>query len=355
VEHTFPPFRQLTLLYIGIFPGFPGHIFYNAGGATAGRDERRSLALPAVAGEKTDIDTASGAWRRPQDVFCSSRCFLTDRQLFKAGFMLNPITNFIKYWKCKSQNVAADISNDQWRKAEAYLPFLDFLKTEQRKKLRNCAAEFLCQKEFYGAHDLVLTDDIFLVISLQACLPVLNLGLNHYHDWVGIVVYPGGFVVPRREMDENGLVHEYKDELIGEAWENGPVLLAWDCHTDDEEIQYQANVVIHEFAHKLDMSNGGANGLPPLPASMSVMTWSEIFCAAYEQLCDQVSAGEKTLLDPYATEHPAEFFAVVTEAFFETPCLLQQAFPCVYAQLQQLYQLDPASGERHLLSKQTVV
>ncbi len=268
--------------------------------------------------------------------------------------MLNPIANFIKYWKCKTQSVDSAVSEEQWRQAEAHLPFLDFLEPGQRKKLRACAREFLGKKEFYGAHDLPLTDEMLLVIALQACLPILNLGLNHYSGWVGIVVYPGGFVVPRHEIDEIGLVHEHRDEVLGEAWEDGPVLLAWEIRDEDQR-PYKVNVVIHEFAHKLDMTNGGPNGLPPLPASMSVMTWTDIFCKAYEQLCDQVEAGEKTFIDPYATEHPAEFFAVVTEAFFQTPCLLQQVFPAVYAQLQQFYQLDPAAGERRIVAQQTMI
>src|SRR5690606_37859499 len=146
-----------------------------------------------------------------------------------------------------------------WQRVERRLPFLDFLPAADRQRLRDMAIEFLRNKQFHGAHGFAVTDEIMLGIALQACLPVLNIGLQAYRGWVGIVVYPGDFVIPRQVMDEDGVMHEYDDEVLGEAWEGGPVLVSW---FDEDEAPEGVNVVIHEFAHKLDMENGGVDGFP---------------------------------------------------------------------------------------------
>lgn len=242
----------------------------------------------------------------------------------------------------------AEVAEALWEGVEARLPFLDFLPAADRQRLRDMAKRFLASKQFYGAQGLQLTDEILLGIALQACLPVLNIGLDAYRGWVGVVVYPGDFLIPRREIDDSGVVHEYDDEVLGEAWEGGPVLLSW---FDDAAAPDGVNVVIHEFAHKLDMANGGVDGLPALPAGMSRSAWAKAFSAAYEDFCTDVDAGRDTLLDPYGAEHPGEFFAVASEAFFETPCALQARYPEVYRQLARYYRLDPASGERALAQR----
>lgn len=236
------------------------------------------------------------------------------------------------------------VSEAMWLRVEARLPFLDYLTADERTRLRALARQFLGAKQFHGAHGLRITDEMLLTIALQACLPILNIGLAAYRGWVGVVVYPGDFVIPRREMDEAGVVHEYDDEVLGEAWQGGPVLLSW---FDDGEPE-GVNVVIHEFAHKLDMENGEIDGLPALPASMSRKAWAEAFNTAYTRFCQQVDSGLDTVLDPYAAEHPAEFFAVAAEAFFETPCDLRDAFPAVYGQLQTYFGMDPAAGADRL-------
>jgi len=179
---------------------------------------------------------------------------------------------------------------------------------------------------------------------MQACLPILHhRGLAAYRNWVGIVVYPGDFIVPQQIMDESGVVHEYEEILIGEARADGPVLVAW----FDDESPAGENVVIHEFAHKLDMANNGGNatGYPALPPGMSRRAWAEVFSAAYERLCSLDEAQIETILNPYATTGPAEFFAVASEAFFETPMSLRADFPAVYAQLSAFYGLDTCAGE----------
>lgn len=233
----------------------------------------------------------------------------------------------------------------QWARVEQRLPFLDFLPPDARPALRRLALEFLAEKEIHGAHDLVVSDDLLLSIALQACLPILHIGLDAYADWIGVVVYPGDFVIPRSVIDDDGVVHEYDDEVLGEAWEGGPVIVSW---FDDSQALDGINVVIHEFAHKLDMGNGEVDGFPALPSDMSAADWSAAFQPAYEDFCRRVDDGEDTALDPYGADHPSEFFAVMSEAFFETPSLLRGDYPAVYAQLARYYRQDPAAGEAAL-------
>lgn len=239
---------------------------------------------------------------------------------------------------------AATPSPELWTRVEMRLPFFAYLSDETRKKLRTLAAGFLAEKEFYGARGLEIDDEIMLSIAAQACLPILSAGLAAYRGWVGIVVYPGDFVAPRREMDTAGVVHEFDDILLGEARADGPVLVTW----SDGSGQAGVNVVIHEFAHKLDMANGPADGFPSLPAGMSRKKWADAFSAAYERLCRLDDAGIQTILDPYAATHPAEFFAVASEAFFEMPVSLRAEFPAVYMQLAAFYGIDPAVGEERV-------
>jgi MtfA peptidase len=141
-----------------------------------------------------------------------------------------------------------------------------------------------------------------------------------------------------RETDDGGVVHEFDDERAGESWQGGPVVLSWDAAANAPGM----NVVVHEFAHKLDMANGEADGMPPLHSGMDPRTWSEAFRVAYEGFCDAVDRGKETWLDPYAAESPGEFFAVVSEAFFTAPNETQRRYPDVYEQLKRYYRQDPA-------------
>jgi Mlc titration factor MtfA (ptsG expression regulator) len=234
--------------------------------------------------------------------------------------------------------IALDVTPEQWAQSEERLPFLAHLDDAERQHLRELSLEFLAEKQMSGARGLELNLDMQLSIALQACLLVLKLGLDWYRGWIGIIVYPGDFVIPRQEMDEDGVVHEFDDNVMGEAWLGGPVLLSW--HETPEEAD-GINVVIHEFAHKLDMKNGIPDGLPPLHEGMSRRDWSEAFSAAYDNFCIRVDGGEDTPLDPYAADAPAEFFAVMSEAFFETPRLLHDEYPAVFEQLRLFYRQDP--------------
>lgn len=237
-----------------------------------------------------------------------------------------------------AQDAPVAIPDALWATVTADLPWLDHLPDTGRARLRELAGAFLERKQFHGAAGLVLTDAIMLSIAVQACLPILRAGIDAYRHWVGIVVYPGDFRVHREILDEDGVVHAGQTDLLGEAWQGGPVIVSWQPTTIAEGV----NVVIHEFAHTLDMANGDADGFPPLPADMDRHAWADAFGAAYADLCDRVDHDEPTALDPYASEQPGEFFAVASEVFFERPLDLRAAYPAVYAQLKLLFGVDPA-------------
>lgn len=231
-----------------------------------------------------------------------------------------------------------------WHDSIEHLPFLACLDDEEKIRLRTLCEGFLAEKEFSAAGGLELTDAMCVSIAAQGCLPILNLGLEHYRGWVGIVVYPDEFIIPRSVEDEFGVVHEYTDIASGEAWEGGPLLISW---RDAQMAGDGYNVVIHEFVHKLDMLNGPPDGMPPLPAEISRKDWEDTLLAAYDDFCallDEAEAhDETTLLDPYAAENPGEFFAVMSEAFFETPQILREEYPALYDKLCAFYHQDPAT------------
>ena len=152
-------------------------------------------------------------------------------------------------------------------------------------------------------------------------------------------MYPDEFVVPRHFEDESGVVHEYDDVLSGEAWEGGPLIISW------HDVQMAGdgyNVVIHEFAHKLDMLNGEADGMPALHSGITEAEWDAKFSAAYDDFCRRVD-DDDTLIDPYASTDPAEFFAVLSESFFETPDLIAEEYSALYGLLCRYYRQDPLS------------
>lgn len=229
-----------------------------------------------------------------------------------------------------------------WRDTVAALPFLAALNREEQGNLKQLAEAFLADKSFTGAGGLELTDAICVSVAAQGCLPVLNLGLHWYKDWSGVVIYPDEFVIPRQIADETGVVHEYDEVAAGEAWSGGPLILSW---RDVQMAGDGYNVVIHEFAHKLDMREGEPDGVPPLHPGMDRVRWIEVLDTAYENFWNRVNAGEETWIDPYGAEHPGEFFAVVSETFFEWPDVVRDEYPALYDQLARFYRQDPAARQ----------
>jgi len=221
-------------------------------------------------------------------------------------------------------------------------PFTRALSEQERRRLREWMILFLHEKSIAGAGGLEVRDEMRMGIAAQACMLILNLDLDYYRGWVEVIVYPDEFVVEYDYVDEDGVEHRIKEPMTGESWLEGPVILSWaDAVTRGGATGY--NVVIHEFAHKIDMLNGDANGFPPLHAGMDRGEWTRAFSRAYEDFRARVDRGEETAIDPYAAESPAEFFAVLSEAFFEMPRAVLGEYGEVYRQLAAFYLQDPAA------------
>jgi Mlc titration factor MtfA (ptsG expression regulator) len=253
--------------------------------------------------------------------------------------------DFIRHWFDRRIVERSDVTEGQWQAAFDSLPLLDSLSADEKQGLRELAILFCYRKTFEGAHGLSVTREMALEIALQACLPILNLGLDDYAGWTSVIVYPSGFETTHVYVDDYGVEHVVMSELDGEAWQRGPVILAWDMADHAGEIDAY-NLVIHEFAHKLDMQNGSANGFPPLHAGMDAATWSEIFSRQFDDFRRKCDAGLDIGIDCYAASSPAEFFAVMSEVFFERPDLLDQHYPSVYAQMRLYYRQDPLARLR---------
>lgn len=234
------------------------------------------------------------------------------------------------------------ITDVEWNEAFQHLPLLQRLSDQEKTKLKRLAILFLYYKSLEGTGDLQITTFIKLIISLQACLPILNLGLDWYDGWISIVIYPGAFSRQSRTIDEYGIEHIGTANLSGESWQRGPVVLSWDDTLHHGGVDGR-NVVIHEFAHKLDMRNGRANGFPPLHKGMSAQQWAEEFNNAYTDFNTQIQQHISIPIDPYAATSAAEFFAVFTELFFEKPTTVKRYYPKIYDLLVQFYHQDPVS------------
>lgn len=238
-----------------------------------------------------------------------------------------------------------------WHRATIPYVFVARLTAEENRRLRLIASEFCSRKRFFGAGGFEVTELIQVQIAAQACILILELGTDGYEGWNDIVIYPATFRTRREVTDSAGVVHTNTAVLAGEAWLGGPVVLSYDAITKADD-RHAHNVVIHEFAHKLDMQNGPANGFPPLHRGMKKSAWNHAFMASYLDFCaradqakvDAYRDGGAALhllpLDAYAAENPAEFFAVISEAFFEAPHTVKAAFPAVYQQLVLFYRQD---------------
>jgi Mlc titration factor MtfA (ptsG expression regulator) len=228
----------------------------------------------------------------------------------------------------------------QWESAIADWPVMERYKGAERDALRDMTFHFLARKTFAAGGGFQFTNDMCLKISTMACVPILHLGLDWYDDWYTIILYEGDFVPNRPYRSDDGVVHAESPGLSGEAWLRGPVILSWEsvCETGAHARHSMAsNVVIHEFAHKLDMLRDGANGAPPMHPNMRSGEWHNIFSAAWNRLQNDLQEDRLLPLDDYALTNPAEFFAVCSETFFEAPNNMQEHMPEVYRLLCQFY------------------
>ena len=256
----------------------------------------------------------------------------------------NPITRWLVARRIRRHR----IDDALWRRIVADSDLFDRLDGATLERVRSLAARFIAEKKFFGARGFFVDDAVRAAIAAQACRLVANLGFDYLDACRTVIVYEGGFVAEREVEDEDGIVHTGHEELVGEAAHGGAVVLAWDDARPrrNEPDYFPTNVVIHEFAHKLDELSGHHNGMPPLPNGMSDGRWAETFSAAYADLCDRVERDLEPPIDDYAASDPAEFFAVTVETFFTVPDILAEAFPPVYALLTELFREDPLKGRR---------
>jgi Mlc titration factor MtfA (ptsG expression regulator) len=225
-----------------------------------------------------------------------------------------------------------------WHRVTQNIIVLQGLDAVQMAHLRELTTWFLHHKAINGVQGLEVTEEMRVAVAAQACLLILNLETDCFDNWVEVILYPGAFRVNHEQADAIGLVHHEANILSGEAWLRGPVILSWDdVARDSYHPQAGHNVVLHEFAHKLDGLNGVANGLPPLRGGMSFQRWAEDFSEAYDLLCKQVAVSGSACINAYAATSPAEFFAVVSEYFFTAPDVLQACYPKIHSQLTLFY------------------
>ena len=224
------------------------------------------------------------------------------------------------------------------------MPVFARLPADLQLQLKKHVQVLLAEKPFIGCAGLVVSDEMRVLIAAQAALLLLNRRVDYFGNLRQVLVYPGAFVVERSDADGSGLTHETRRALAGESWQQGQVLLSWDdvlagaADPDDGH-----NVVIHEFAHQLDQERGRANGAPWLGQRERYARWAAVLGAEFNALQERLARGETGVIDAYAATDPAEFFAVVTEHFFEQPTALAAAHPALYGELVQCYRTDPLS------------
>ena len=239
-----------------------------------------------------------------------------------------------------------------WREVVEGSPVLCPLGTDERRRLHDLTVVFLHEHTIEGCGGVVLADPLRRRVAAEACLLVLELGIDALRGVTSLLVYPSGYRTRRHHEDESGVITEGEEEMLGEAWADGPVILNVADVLDVEDGE-PFNLVLHEFAHKLDMLSGLEDGVPPLHEGMDRQAWLRDLLAAREDLAAREERGEDPAIDPYAAEDEAEGFAVFTETFFCAPDLLAADYPAVYAHLRAFYRQDPLArfGGSHSQSK----
>ena len=247
-------------------------------------------------------------------------------------------------WRRKRTLERRPIPDTLWAFTLARFPFLAARDESDLSALREMTTLFLAEKEFAGTRGLEVSDEMAVAIAAQACLPALKLGLEWLDGFVGIVVHEDSVVARREVEDDDGVVHAFDEELAGEAMSGGPVMLAW---RDVDEAALSAadgyNVVVHEFAHVIDMRGGVTAGIEKIDPASERGRWLNALADEFEHFAQAVERDEDTFLDPYGAEALEEFFAVAAEAFFVAPQELKSEQPRVYALLKDFFRQDPAT------------
>lgn len=232
------------------------------------------------------------------------------------------------------------LADHLWLKTTDKLPLLASLSAVEMAELRVLSTLLIHRKTFTGVQGVDITEEIKIIIAAQACLEILKLGIDSFDGWEEIIVYPSAFKVEREVQNDLGLVSNEQNVLSGEAWGQGPVILSWDdVERDSFTLRAGHNVVIHEFAHKLDMLNGRANGMPPLHPDMLIEEWTESLSTAYQHLIKRLEHHHAEI-NAYAATNPAEFFAVMCEYFFTAPEILKEYYPKVFKELRAYFRRE---------------
>jgi MtfA peptidase len=230
-----------------------------------------------------------------------------------------------------------------WREIlKRRVPIVRTLPVDLQLELKRLIQVFLAEKAFIGCDGLVIDDEIRVTIAAQACLLILKRPRGYYPKLREILVYPGSFVVEREHTDGIGVAHHARQVLAGESWERGQVVLSWhDTLEGAAKPDDGQNVVIHEFAHQLDQETGAANGAPMLVRRAHYAQWSRVLAAEFRYLKGMIALQQESLFSDYGASDPAEFFAVISEVFFEQPARMADEHPALYQQLVLFYDLDP--------------
>lgn len=243
--------------------------------------------------------------------------------------------------KLRRRRILAEPFPERWlRTLERDVPPYRTLPPDRQARLRDLVQVFVAEKHWEGCAGLDLSDEPRLTIAAYACLLILELDPNSYDHVITILVYPGEYRAPHKAVTEEGFERDELQARLGEAWSQGVVIIAW----NDVELRNRGrNVVVHEFAHQLDMLNGPVDGTPPLRDAKSIEEWRRVMEAEFNRLQLHVENGLPTFLDPYGATSPAEFFAVTSEMFFQNPRGMRSNEPTLYRMLRGYYRQDPAA------------
>ncbi len=228
---------------------------------------------------------------------------------------------------------------------ERRVPVYVRLPEPDREELRRHLLVFLAEKRFEGCGGLEITDEIRVTIAAYAGLLLLHRKTDYYPGLKTVLVYPDAFVVPDVHHLVGDTVLEGDDVRLGESWHDGSVVLSWNDVVRDAGARNGQNVALHEFAHQLDSSGGRGDNTPVLQDRSSFDAWARALGRDFSRFQRVVQRRRPEVLDEYGATDPAEFFAVATESFFETPGELRRAYPRLYDELKKFYQQDPASLE----------
>lgn len=228
---------------------------------------------------------------------------------------------------------------------ERNLPVFNRLTKEDQNELLGHVQVFVAEKHFEGAGGIDINDEIKVTIAGQACLLLLHRNTDYYPELTSIIVYPTGYIADEERHIGGGIWQEGGEHRLGHTGERlGALVLAWDAvRHGAAEPSDGTNLVLHEFAHQLDFENRSGDGTPALQTAGDYRAWARVMSHEFEALRDALEAGDDTFLDDYGATNPAEFFAVITEAFFERPRALRRNHPALFMQLQRFYQQDPTS------------